>query len=163
MNIASIRAFNFYSFCVCAVLLSASAYFQFVQGLEPCPLCIVQRVIVVILAVSFLFGALFRGSKPIWVKFHNVFVFLIAGLGAAVAGRQVYLQHLPPEQVPACGPGWDYLLSHFSSIEAFKQILRGSGECAEVQWVFLGHSMPEWLLGLFLVFVLLSLINMKRA
>ena len=84
-------------------------------------------------------------------------------MGASVAGRQVWLQHLPPELVPECGPGLDYMLNVFPFADAVRMILSGSGECAEVQWRFIGLSIAEWSLIVFIAIsiatILLSLIH----
>ena len=75
---------------------------------------------------------------------------LVAGVGAAIAARHVWLQHLPPEETPRCGPGLDYLLDTLPLNELVREVLTGSGECAKVDWTLLGLSMPEWTLLLFL-------------
>src|SRR5204863_204346 len=69
--------------------------------------------------------------------------------GVAVAGRHVWLQHLPPEKRPACGPALDYLLSAFGPVEGLSRVLRGSGECGAVDWTLLSFSIPEWTLAAF--------------
>ena len=71
-------------------------------------------------------------------------VFVAAGGGAAVAGWHWHLQNLPPSEVPACGPGLDYMLENFPLTDALQMVFKGSGECAEVVWNFLGLSMPAW-------------------
>ncbi len=162
MKLPSVRAFNFYAFLVCCGLLGTSAYFQFGLGLKPCPLCIIQRVIVVAFAVLFAMGALFRLARPIWSKIQSVFVLLTASGGIATAWRHMTLQHLPPEQVPACGPGVDYLIENLPLRDALRQIFAGSGECVDVQWMFLGFSMPEWMLVFFSLFALVAIMNYKR-
>src|SRR6266853_1393316 len=73
----------------------------------------------------------------------------IAATGVAVAGRHVWLQHLPPEKRPACGPALDYLLSAFGPVEGLSRVLRGSGECGVVDWTLLSFSIPEWTLAAF--------------
>jgi len=78
-------------------------------------------------------------------------------VGLAIAGRQVWLQSLPPDLVPECGPGLEYMFQAFPLTEALSMVLRGSGECAEVQWVFLGLTIPGWNLVVFSGFILLGL------
>ena len=122
---------------VCAVLLGVALYFEHVMRLEPCPLCMVQRVLVVLLALVMAAAAL-RNPRGWGVRACGALIALLGLAGTAVAGRHVYLQGLPPGQVPECGPGLGYILDAFPLGEAIGLILSGSGECAEVQWTLLG-------------------------
>ena len=81
---------------------------------------------------------------------YKFLIIITAITGALIAGRQVWLQHLPPELVPECGPGLDYMLNVFPLSDAIKMILSGSGECAEVKWRFIGFSIAEWSLIMFI-------------
>jgi disulfide bond formation protein DsbB len=142
-------------FAACAARLAYAVLSQYGQLHEPCPLCIFQRVAMAAVGLLGLAAALHnpkgRGGRMAW----GGLAFLAAATGAAIAGRHVWLQHLPPDQVPACGPTLDYMLQSMPSwLDVVKKVLAGSGECAEVNWTFLGFSMPEWTL---LVFVLLAL------
>ena len=139
---------------------TALAYFQYYLQLEPCPLCIMQRVVVMSIAAVLLLAALHNpGGRGIRV--YGVLVMLVAAIGAAIAGRHVWLQHLPPDQVPECGPGLDYILEVFPLSEALQMVLHGSGECAEVLWRFLGLSIPGWTLVAFSGFILYGLLILK--
>lgn len=132
-------------FLACAGLMAYALYAQHVLGFEPCPLCVLQRMAVIATGAVFLVGALHaprRGGR--WV--YGLMAFLTASAGAGVAGRHVWLQSLPPDQVPACGPGYDYMMQAFPFADALRMIFSGSGECAEVDWTFLGLSMPAWTL-----------------
>ena len=82
--------------------------------------------------------------------------------GAALAGRQIWLQNLPADQVPACGPSLDYMLDVFPLQEVITVMLQGTGDCAEVQWTFLGLSIPGWSLFWFIALAALSLIILIR-
>jgi len=125
-------------------LSAASFYFEYVEELNPCPLCIMQRVCVLLLIPLSLVALCFKSQiKRRLITSVQLFVTL-AGMG--FAGRQVYLQSLPPEKVPACGPGLNYLIQYFPLKDIVYAILFGSGDCAEVQWVFLNLTMPAWLL-----------------
>jgi disulfide bond formation protein DsbB len=142
----------------CAGLMAFALYAQYGLGLEPCPLCILQRVAVTALGVVFAVAALHGPTGP--VRFiYGLLALLAAAAGAGVAGRQVWLQNLPKDQVPACGPGLDFMLDTFGLGEVLQMVLSGSGECAEVAWRFLGLSMPGWVLvccvalGLFALWV----------
>ena len=140
---------------VSAALLSYAVFAQYGQMFEPCPLCIFQRVALAAVGVVGLLAALHgprsRGGRIAW----SLLAFLAAAIGAGIAGRHVWLQHLPPDQVPACGPGLSYMIEAMPSwLAVVKKVLAGSGECAEVNWTFAGFSMPEWTL---LCFVLLAI------
>ncbi len=145
----------------CLALLGTALYFQHVMGLEPCPLCILQRLFVIALGAVMLVAAIHH-PRHHGRRVYGGLILVIAGLGAGVAGRHVWLQNLPADQVPACGPGLEYLLETFPLMDALKLVFEGSGECAEVQWTFLGLSIPGWTLIIFLalaVFGLLLLIS----
>lgn len=153
-------------FLVCFALIGFAYYLQFVEHQEPCPLCILQRLGFFALGAVFLIAALHGPGKAGSVVYSGM-LFVIAGIGAAVATRHVWLQHLPRDQVPECGPGLEYMLKKFPLSRALEKILSGSGECAETGWTFLGLSIAGWslfwfvLLGVFAVF--LALFSMRRA
>ena len=139
---------------ICAAFLGFAYYAQFQMHLDPCPLCIFQRIAFIVFGAVCLAAAL-HGPKGYGRRVYGALALLAAGAGAAIAGRHVWLQHLPPEKVPACGPGLSYMLESMPSwLAVVKKVLAGSGECAEVNWTFLGFSMPEWTL---LCFVLLGI------
>ena len=145
------RAANVIGFFVCHELLLVGYYYQFVEGLDPCPLCIFQRVAFMLLALAFLAGAVYDGSKT-YKQAVNGFGIFGGLMGIFLAGRHLYLQGLPADEVPACGPGLDYMMQLFSYIEVLQKVLSGSGECAEVSWTFLGLSMPGWAMVWFILF-----------
>lgn len=147
---ASFRIQFLLGFLVCAGLLAYAFYAQLQGGLEPCPLCIFQRVAFAALGVVFLIGALHApAGKGRGV--YGVLALLAAGAGAAIAGRHVWLQSLPPDQVPTCGPGLDYMLEALPITGVIRKVLTGSGECANVDWTFLGLAMPAWTLISFIL------------
>jgi len=131
---------------VCAALLAYAFYTQLrgVNPLEPCPLCIFQRIAFMALGLVFLIGALHAPQAIVGRRIYGVLTLVAAGVGIAISGRHVWLQHLPPDQVPACGPGLDYMLDAMPFTGVIRKVLTGSGECAKVDWSFLGLSMPEW-------------------
>ena len=142
---------------VCVLLLGTALYFQYVEHLEPCPLCIFQRVFVMALAVVFLVAAIHNPDS--WGRrVYGLLVAFFAASGAAVAGRHVWVQNLPPDQVPECGPGLDFMLETFPVAKVLQMVLSGSGECAEVVWSFLGLSIPGWTLVIFVVIFVAALI-----
>jgi protein dithiol:quinone oxidoreductase len=141
-------------FVICAGLIAFAFYLQYVEYQDPCPLCILQRMAFVGLAIVFLIAAL-HGSGRTGSVVYGGLLFVIAGAGAGVAARHVWLQSLPKAQVPECGPGLDYMLSKFPLGEVLQKVLRGSGECAEAGWRFLGLTIAGWsLLWLVLMAVL---------
>ena len=139
-------------FLICALLFAFALYLQYYEYQHPCPLCILQRVAYIALMVVFLVGAI-HGPHRTGAYVYSGLLVVIAAAGGAVATRHVWLQHLPKDQVPECGPGLTYMLDKFPLTQALEKIFRGSGECAEVGWTFLGLSIPEWSL---LWFVLLG-------
>ncbi|MCC6302448.1 MAG: disulfide bond formation protein B [Gammaproteobacteria bacterium] len=151
------RALNLLGFVACVGLMAAALVLQYVEGLEPCPLCILQRVAVMLLGGVFLIAALHNPAAT-GRRLYAVACLLIAAVGAGVAGRHVWLQHLPPEEVPPCGPGMDYILETFPFSKALAIILRGSGDCAALDWTLLGLSIPGWTLVAFIGFCALALV-----
>lgn len=138
---------------VCAALLAFGYYLQYVEGQEPCPLCLVQRGFYYGVGAVFLAGAL-RGTGNIG---YPIGAFVLALGGAGIAGRQVWLQHLPPERVPACGPDLFYMLQNFPLGRTIAKLVTGTGECAEVKWRFLGLSIADWSLAWFVALAVLAL------
>lgn len=148
-GLPSRRLLNAVGFLVSAVGLGFAWYAQFGLGLEPCPLCILQRL--ALLGVALLFLAAAVQNPHDWgARIYGMLVGLSVVFGAAIAARHVWLQHLPPEEVPRCGPGLGYMLQTFPLNEAIREVLTGSGECAKIDWTFLGLSIPAWALILFL-------------
>lgn len=145
------------AFVVSVALMAAALTMQHVLNLEPCPLCIIQRVLVIALALVALAAALQNPSMA-GRRAYGVLVTVLGVLGIIVAGRHVWLQNLPADQVPECGPGLGYLLDAFPLMEALDIVFRGSGECADVQWVFLGLSIPGWTLVVFTGFTLFGIV-----
>jgi len=137
----------------CALLLGYGFYLQYGQGLEPCPLCLLQRgfffAVLAVCAIAALHGP--RGKIAIA---YGLGTFLFAAGGAAAASRQVWLQHLPPDKVPACGPDLFFMLENFPLAQTIKRLFTSAGECAKVDWTFLGLSIAEWSLGCFVALAL---------
>lgn len=144
-------------FLVCVVLMAAALTMQYALKLEPCPLCIFQRVFVLALGGVALVAAIHDPAR-IGTRVYGGLIVALGGLGIAVAGRHVWLQNLPADQVPECGPGLDYLLDAFPLTEALSIVFRGSGECADVQWVFLGLTIPGWTLVTFIAFTIVGVV-----
>jgi disulfide bond formation protein DsbB len=139
------RQLNLAGFIACAGMMGFALYAERVLMLMPCPLCVFQRMAVVSLGIIFLAAALHNPSD--WGRRVYAALFLLAaGAGITVAGRHVWLQNLPPEEVPACGAGYDYIMETLPLGDALRAIFTGSGECAEIDWQLLGLSMPAWVL-----------------
>lgn len=138
-------------FVACAALLAFALYSQFALGLLPCPLCIFQRVAFAALGLVFLAAALHAPKRAGGRRAWGVLALVAAGIGAAIAARHVWLQNLPADQVPACGPGLDWMVQTMPVAGVLREVFTGSGECANVDWSFLGLSMPAWSLAWYLL------------
>ena len=129
----------------CAGAMAFALYLQSVQGLEPCPMCIFQRVAMIACGLFFALG-LVHGPQA-WGRWVYAGGASLAALGGGgIAARHVWLQSLPPDQVPSCGPSLDYLMDIMPLAEVITTILRGDGNCAIIDWQFLGLSLPGWTL-----------------
>jgi disulfide bond formation protein DsbB len=129
----------------CAAMVGYALYVQHVEFLDPCPLCVFQRMAFIwIGAVSLLAAMHNPGTAGRWIYGLMLAAGAIAGMG--IAGRHVWLQNLPPDQVPDCGMGLNYMLDTMPFGQVLSEVFYGSGECAEVSWMFLGLSMPVWTL-----------------
>ncbi|WP_040887045.1 disulfide bond formation protein B [Marinobacter santoriniensis] len=148
-------------FLVCATLLGVAFYMEYVMGLEPCPLCWLQRFgfmgAAVVSLLAFLHGPVAWGNRV-----YGLLLALTAGAGLGVAIRQLWLQSLPADQVPACGPSVDYMLEVLPWKEVLATAIRGTGDCAEVVWRFLGLSIPGWTAICFSLLVLIGLYFLLR-
>lgn len=149
-------------FLVCAGLLAFALYLQHVQGEDPCPLCILQRIAFMAMAAVFLVGALHGPARRGAIAYSTLAV-IAALIGGGIAGRQVWLQSLPKDKVPACGPGLEYMLDRFPLSQALQKILSGSGECAEAGWRFLGLTIAGWSLVWFVVLGAFAIVIAVRA
>lgn len=139
------RTLNFAGALACAGMMGFALYAQHVLLLDPCPLCILQRIAVISIGLVFLISAL-QNPGAIGSRVYAVLLGLVAAAGAGVAAWHVRLQHMPADEVPGCGPGLEYIVDNFPLKDAFSLIFKGSGECAEVVWRLLGLSMPTWVL-----------------
>lgn len=140
----------------CAALLGFGYYLQYVEGLNPCPLCLVQRGFFYAVAGTCAIAAIH--APRAWGRtVYGLVAALFAVGGAATAARQVWLQHLPPDQVPQCGPDLYFMLDNFPLSRVLKTLVTGTGECAVVDWTFLGLSIAEWSLGCFVALFVYAL------
>jgi protein dithiol:quinone oxidoreductase len=143
---ASFRTQFLLGFLACSALLGYAFHTQFrgVNPLEPCPLCIFQRIAFFALGVVFLLGALHGPAKAVWRRTYGVLAVIAAGVGILVAGRHVWITHLPADQVPSCGAPFEFMRQTMGPLKLIQKVMTGSGECAKVDWTFLGLSMPAW-------------------
>jgi disulfide bond formation protein DsbB len=142
-------------FLISAGLMGAALIFQYGLGLAPCPLCIVQRWFVIAVGLLLLVGALHNPRA--WAqRLYGLGVVVLAGLGAAVAVRHVWIQHLPPEQLGSCGADLDYMLQSFPLVKTVTLLWAGTGDCATVTWTFLGFSLAAWMVLCFAGFIVLG-------
>jgi disulfide bond formation protein DsbB len=156
---SSARPLCFAGFIVCVLLMATALYMQHRMGLEPCPLCILQRVAVIAVGVILLLAAIHNPGR-LGRRLYAGLVILAAAAGGGVAARHVWLENLPEDRVPACGPGLDYMLENFPLQRVIEMVFRGSGECAEVAWSFLGLSIAGWMLIIFAGFIGLGILLM---
>lgn len=153
---STIRPAMLIGFLITAAMIAIALFFQYYLYLDPCPLCIVQRVIVIALGFIFLLAFL-QGPKAWGRRIYGLLLTLASLAGLAVAGRHTWLQHLPADEVPACGPGLEFWMESLPADQVFQKVFQGSGECAEVVWTFMGLSIPELSMIAFILFLLYSL------
>lgn len=142
---------------VCAGLLAYAIYVQLYLGLEPCPLCIFQRIAFAALAVCFLIGALHGPRAAGSRKVYGVLSFISAGVGMGIAARHVWVQIRPKDMMSSCGPPLSFLSETMGPFEVFRTVLTGTGECGTIDWRFLGLSMPMWSMACFVGLALWAL------
>lgn len=142
-------------FTISLFVFCASIYFQYVEGLIPCPLCLMQRMTVFILMILVFTGIFIK--KPTSITRLCTLQILISLAGVYFAARQLWLQHLPADQMMSCVPGLDVMLQYFPWQSVAKALFLGSGDCAETVWSFAGLSMAAWSLCWFLFMMLASI------
>ncbi|MDP1930618.1 MAG: disulfide bond formation protein B [Gammaproteobacteria bacterium] len=131
------RTMNLLIFVACTVIILIALYMEHVMMLQPCGLCITQRIFVILCGLVCLASAIHNPS-PAAVRNYALGAASMCVAGAYFAGRQIWLQHLPEDQVPACGPGLTYIMDNFPLMDTLSFLLKGDGNCAEVSWRFLG-------------------------
>jgi disulfide bond formation protein DsbB len=142
------------------LLLIASFILQYGFHLHPCPLCMIDRMLVGMLVL--LFGvALWHNPKGYGQTLYGLLGFSLTLTGIATTARHLWILHLPKELAPACTPGIDYLMETFPVTEVFMIILKGSGECAQFNDAWLGVSLPAWTMAGFIVLAIGCVLNLK--
>ena len=148
-------------FLICLGVLGWAYYLQYGMELEPCPLCIIQRVCYAGMGLVFLV-AMFHNPGRAGAAIYAILQLLIGGFGAAVAMRQVWIQSLAKGEVPSCGMSLEYMLDTLPLTETVRKVFEGSGECAEKAWVFLHLSVAGWSLVFFIAMVVASFALIRR-
>jgi disulfide bond formation protein DsbB len=139
------RTGNLIGLAACAALIGYALFVQYVQGLEPCPLCILQRVAVMTAGGLFLLAALHDPAER-GARVYGVLIDLVALGGILIAARHMWIMAQPPGSVAECGASLDYLMDVLPLHEVLAKVLSGSGECAKLDWEFAGLNMPTWVL-----------------
>jgi disulfide bond formation protein DsbB len=147
------RLIYLFIFLGCAGLVAFALYLQHAQNLDPCPLCILQRYAFIALGIVALVGFL-HNPRATGKRIYGALLLLLSLTGIGIAGRHVWLQSQPSGMATDCGPGLDYMLETFPLTSALPMIFKGSGDCSEIAWRFLGLSIPAWALVWFVIFAI---------
>ena len=141
-------------FLACASLLALALYLQEQEGLEPCPMCILQRYAFLVVGIIALAGAI-HGPRGIALKIYGALLAIFSMVGGGVAMRHSYLQHFPPK-FESCGTDLEFIVNTFPISQALPKIFAGTGSCSKVDWTLLGLSIPEWVIVWFAIFLATS-------
>ncbi|SDK41178.1 disulfide bond formation protein B [Billgrantia gudaonensis] len=152
-----VRQWSLAGLAFCVLMMAVALFLEHVVGLAPCPLCIFQRVAVLSAAAVFLVAALHDPAGRLGAGVYGALSLAAVLGGVGVAWRHLWLQSLPPDEVPSCGPSLDYMMDILPLQEVVSMVLSGSGECANIDFLFLGVSLPGWTLVGFLVLALAPL------
>lgn len=161
MSLGNPRALFLLAFLGSLAVIGGALYMEHFMDLMPCPLCLVQRGFVIAFGLICLIAAL-HGPQALGRRIYAVLALIFAGLGAATAGRQIWLQTLPPDQLPSCLPSLDYMLEVLPFLDIVTTLLKGTADCAEVTWTLFGLSIPELSLLVFLGMALFALFQLLR-
>lgn len=156
MQIPSTRQLFLLAFLGCLALLGVALYLEHAVGLAPCPLCHVQRFAVVLFALVCLFAAM-HNPKRCGQRIYAFFAGLAAAFGIATAGRQIWLQGLPEDQLPSCLPPFEFMLEAFPLQDIISKMLHGTADCAEINWTLLGFNLAELSMLSFIIMLMFSL------
>ena len=156
MPTLSFRNLFLFGLASCAGLLGYALYVQHKLYIDPCPLCIFQRIGFMAAGVWFLLGSI-HNPRSLGRKIYGILAGVALVAGGSVSAWHIRLQHLPADQVPDCGPGLNYMLDAFPLRRTLEMVFTGSGECANIDWTFLGLSMPVWTLVWFVGLLVLAI------
>lgn len=159
----SYRTINIFGALFCFSSIGYALYVQYHMLMMPCPLCIFQRVAIISAGVFFLIAALHNPKSTAIRWLYASLAAISALIGALIAGRHVYIQLMPADQAPLCNSlGLDYMLDAMPLTEVIKTVFKGSGECAKIDWSFLGLSMPMWTFGMFIFLIALAILPLLK-
>ena len=148
-------------FLVCAGLMTWALWLQYGLGLDPCPLCSLQRMAVIAIGLVFLVAGIHNPGR-LGASVYAGLTTIIGLFGAVTAMRHVWIQSLPKDEVPACGMGLNYMLETMPLADVLGKVFRGSGECAEAGWLFLGLAIPSWTLVFFIAMIVAAIVLVRR-
>jgi disulfide bond formation protein DsbB len=150
------RQANLAGFTSCVLMMGFALYEQYGAGLQPCNMCVLQRVAVIALGVVFLAAAL-HNPGPAGARFYAALLGLVAAAGAATAGRHVWMQMQPPGSLSSCGADLGVMLEMMPLHAVVTKVLTGGAECQQITWSLLGLSMPGWVLVALLALALYAI------
>ena len=148
-------------FAVCAGLMGWALWLQYGLNLDPCPLCSLQRIAVIVSGIVFLIAAIHNPGR-FGAGVYAALTVIIGLFGAVTAMRHVWIQSLPKDEVPACGMGLNYMLETMPLTDVLAKVFKGSGECAETGWLFLGLAIPAWTLVFFIAMMAAAIVLVRR-
>ena len=151
------RIINIAVFLACAGLIATAYYMEYVMYLEPCPLCMVQRIAIILIGIVCLAAFLHNPARRGQIAYSVTQLIFCLG-GASAAGRHVWLQNAPADKIPECFPGIETIFARNEFFDALAIVFGGTGECAEVSWNFLGLSIPGWTLVAFVCFAIVAVL-----
>ena len=143
-------------FITIILLLAGAAYFQFVEDLQPCNLCLLQRLTFIAIAIILLF-AILHHPQTLGIQIYSVVTLLFSTLGIVIAGRQVWLQYSPSSQMPSCGPSLHFMINNLPPSEAVQILFKGTADCAKADWHLFGLSFAVYALIAFAIITLLMI------
>ncbi|WP_136248129.1 disulfide bond formation protein B [Halomonas borealis] len=160
---AGVRGWSLVGLGGCVLMMAVALGLEHLGGLDPCPLCIFQRVAVIAAGVVLAVAALHDPQGRRGAALYGLLSLLAVAAGIGLAGRHLWLQSLPADQVPSCGPGLDYMMEVLPLQQVVSMVLGASGECAEISAHWLGLSLPGWTLIGFVALMLVPLGLLWRA
>lgn len=161
MALATPRTLFLLAFFGCLALMGGALYLEHVVGLNPCPMCVVQRVFVILFALVCLIAAI-HGPARAGQRVYAALALLFAVGGGGTAARQVWLQGVPADQLEACLPSLEFMMQALPLQEIVRLVFHGTADCAEVSWTLFGLSVPEWSLLAFAGMALFALLQVFR-
>jgi disulfide bond formation protein DsbB len=155
----SYRKLNSLAFLMILIILAIAAYLQLELKIIPCPLCILQRLVFVLLGCFFLFGSFYLPKHCGQKIFYSCIVF-ISFLGATIAGWQLWLQYFHHGEFLGCGASLLYMIQNFPLEQTIKTLLRGTADCGKITWTFLSISIAGWSFVLFAFFIIIGCLKL---